>query len=60
MKKIRKLADLIVNTSDHTVHTLRRLIVEKFSSSSEGTPFRVQLVSFGHKYGTPRESRSDV
>lgn len=55
MKKIRKLADLIIDTSEHTVHTLRRLIVEKFSSSGEGTPFRVQLVSFGHKFGSPRD-----
>ena len=55
MKKIRTLADLIIDTSEHNVHTLRRLIVEKFSSSPEGTPFRVQLVSFGHKYGSPRD-----
>jgi len=55
MKKIRTVADLIIDTSEHTVHTLRRLIVEKFSSSAEGTPFRVQLVSFGHKYGSPRD-----
>src|SRR5262249_45599126 len=44
-----------IDTSEHTVHTLRRLIVEKFSSSAEGTPFRVQIVSFGHKFGTPRD-----
>lgn len=55
MKKIRTVADLIIDTSDLTVHTLRRLIVEKFSSSAEGTPFRVQLVSFGHKFGSPRD-----
>jgi len=55
MKKIRTLADLIIDTSEHTVHTLRRLIVDKFSISAEGTPFRVQIVSFGHKYGSPRD-----
>jgi UPF0042 nucleotide-binding protein len=55
MKKIRLLADLIIDTSDHTVHTLRRLIVEKFSVSAAGTPFRVQIISFGHKFGSPRD-----
>ncbi len=55
MMEVRKIADLIVDTSDLTVHSLRRLLLEKFSSSLDGTPFRVQLVSFGHKYGNPRD-----
>lgn len=53
MKSIRKLADLIIDTSDHTVHTLRRLILERFSSPAEAAPLKVQFVSFGHKYGNP-------
>lgn len=48
------MADLIIDTSEHTVHTLRRLIVQKFSGSSEGNPLQVEIVSFGHKYGNPR------
>jgi UPF0042 nucleotide-binding protein len=55
MKKIRPLADLIIDSSEHTVHTLRRLIVERFGATPQGTPFRVQIVSFGHKYGNPRD-----
>src|SRR6185295_18759168 len=50
---IRKLADLIIDTSDHTVHTLRRLIVQKFSGTDDGVPLKVEIVSFGHKYGGP-------
>lgn len=53
MKDIRKLADLIVDTSDHTVHSLRRFIIQRFEHSSDGAPFKVQIVSFGHKYGNP-------
>ncbi len=53
MQAIRKLADLIVDTSDHTVHTLRRLILERFNESGETIPLKVQIVSFGHKYGNP-------
>jgi UPF0042 nucleotide-binding protein len=55
MADIRTLADIIIDTSDHTVHTLRRYLVERFSLSSEGTPMRVQVLSFGHKYGSPRD-----
>lgn len=55
MKDIRPLADLIIDTSDLTVHTLRRLIVQKFGRSSEASPLKIQVVSFGHKYGTPRD-----
>lgn len=53
MSKIRKLADQIIDTSDHTVHTLRRFLLERFSLDREGAPMHVQLMSFGHKYGNP-------
>ncbi len=53
LNEIRKMADLIIDTSDHTVHTLRRLIVQKFSGFDAGIPLKVEVVSFGHKYGPP-------
>jgi RNase adapter protein RapZ len=55
MANIRSFADHIIDTSEHTVHTLRRLLVERFSPNMEGTPMRVQVLSFGHKYGSPPE-----
>ncbi len=55
LDNVRRTADLIIDTSEHTVHTLRRLIVQKFSASEDGTPLKVQVVSFGHKYGVPRD-----
>lgn len=51
---IRKLADLIIDTSEHTVHTLRHLLVQKFSGFEDGVPVKVEVQSFGHKYGNPR------
>src|SRR6476661_9653441 len=54
LKDIRKLADLIIDTSEHTVHTLRHLLVQKFSGHVDGVPLKVEVLSFGHKYGTPR------
>jgi len=53
MSKIRRLADQIIDTSDHTVHTLRRFLLERFSLDREGAPMHVQVMSFGHKYGNP-------
>lgn len=55
MMGVRKIADLIVDTSDLTVHSLRRYLLQQFSPTPEGTPFKVQLLSFGHKYGNPRD-----
>jgi RNase adapter protein RapZ len=53
MARIRSLADQIIDTSDHTVHTLRSLLLERFSPDRMGGAMRVQVMSFGHKYGTP-------
>lgn len=55
MEDIRQHADLILDTSDHSVHTLRRVILQKFSSTDDTTPLKIQFLSFGHKYGTPRD-----
>jgi UPF0042 nucleotide-binding protein len=53
MSSIRALADQIIDTSDHTVHTLRSFLLARFSPDREGAPMRVQVMSFGHKYGNP-------
>lgn len=55
MRAVRSHADMIIDTSEHTVHSLRRFIVERFGGETEGVPFRVQVVSFGHKFGHPRD-----
>ena len=56
LNQAREKADLIIDTSAQTVHTLRRLLVEKFSQSDDGTPLNVQIISFGHKYGAPPQA----
>jgi len=53
MRRIRSLADQIIDTSEHTVHTLRSQLLERFSPDKKGSPMRVQVLSFGHKYGSP-------
>lgn len=51
MMPIREMADFIIDTSNHTVHTLRRLLIDTFSQTTEGAPLNVQFISFGHKHG---------
>lgn len=55
MAGVRGEADQIIDTSDHTVHTLRSHLLERFSPDRKGGPMRVQVLSFGHKYGNPGE-----
>jgi UPF0042 nucleotide-binding protein len=53
LEKVRENAHQIIDTSEQTVHTLRRLLVDKFATAEKQNQFHVQLISFGHKYGTP-------
>lgn len=53
MRRVRAEADQITDTSDHTVHTLRSHLLERFSPDRKGGPMRVQVLSFGHKFGNP-------
>ena len=53
MARIRARADQIIDTSEHTVHTLRNHLLERFSPDRRGGRMRVQVLSFGHKYGNP-------
>jgi UPF0042 nucleotide-binding protein len=56
MQEVREKTDLIIDTSDHTVHTLRRLLVERFGHKEKGAPLHVHVMSFGHKYGAPGQA----
>ena len=50
---IRKLADLILDTSDLTVHELRRHVLESFVETERARGPAIHVVSFGYKYGVP-------
>lgn len=53
MARVRSEADQIIDSSEHTVHTLRSQLLERFSPDRKGGPMRVQVLSFGHKFGSP-------
>jgi UPF0042 nucleotide-binding protein len=55
MSEIRQLADQVIDTSEHTVHTLRRLLIERFGSERGNATMRVQVYSFGYKHGAPHD-----
>jgi len=55
MEPIRKLADVVIDTSQFNVHELRHFVNERFKSESK-RPLLVSLVSFGYKFGVPTDA----
>jgi UPF0042 nucleotide-binding protein len=55
MEPIRKLADVVIDTSKFNVHELRHFVTERFKNP-EKRPMLVSLVSFGYRYGVPTDA----
>ena len=53
---LRDAADLVFETSDWSVHDMRRAVHREFSGDGEGPSLVVTLVSFGFKHGLPAGS----
>ena len=53
LSEVRKLADRTLDTSDYTVHELRRAVELHYSEQDARRPMAVTLVTFGYKYGVP-------
>jgi UPF0042 nucleotide-binding protein len=53
---IREMADLVINTSNFTVHELRDFIGERFRDGGRESKIRIQITSFGYRNGVPPES----
>ncbi|MDJ0959855.1 MAG: RNase adapter RapZ [Acidimicrobiia bacterium] len=51
---IRGMADVIIDTSDLTVHDLRRRVEAAFGDEADAQRMRINVVSFGFKRGVPR------
>ncbi|SMP53126.1 UPF0042 nucleotide-binding protein [Desulfonatronum zhilinae] len=57
LEGLRKHADLVVDTSDFSIHDLRRVFQEKWPLDQKlGEGMRIHLISFGFKYGVPLEA----
>jgi RNase adapter protein RapZ len=55
MAPIRRLADIVIDTSKFNVHELRQFITDRFQSQSQ-RPLLVSVVSFGFRYGIPADA----
>jgi UPF0042 nucleotide-binding protein len=56
LRPIRKMADLILDTSRFTVHELRDYVRERYDVRGERRRMVVSVLSFGFKYGLPPEA----
>jgi UPF0042 nucleotide-binding protein len=56
LKPIRTLADVVIDTSDHTVHTLRAWLKNRFAPENAEFNTEITVVSFGFKYGVPLDA----
>jgi UPF0042 nucleotide-binding protein len=52
MAPIRKLADVVIDSTQFNVHELRSFINRRFKSVDR-SPMLISVVSFGYKYGVP-------
>jgi UPF0042 nucleotide-binding protein len=55
MAPIRKLADVVIDTTQFNVHELRQFVTERFKNP-EKRPLMVSVVSFGYRYGVPTDA----
>ncbi|CAM4231768.1 ATPase P [Streptococcus penaeicida] len=53
---LKSMSQNVVDTSDLTPRQLRQTISEQFSNASNTVSFRVEVMSFGFKYGIPLDS----
>jgi RNase adapter protein RapZ len=56
LEPIRALADVVIDTSDYTVHTLRAWLKNRFAPENTELKTEVTIVSFGFKYGVPLDA----
>jgi len=55
MAPIRRMADVIIDTSKFNIHELRQFIIDKFQRPGS-RPLLVSVVSFGFRYGIPSDA----
>ncbi len=55
MAPIRRLADVIIDTTKFNVHELRQFIIDRFQNPGR-RPLLISVVSFGFRYGIPSDA----
>jgi len=55
MAPIRRLADVVIDTTRFNVHELRQFVTDRFQSPDR-SPLLISVVSFGFRYGIPSDA----
>lgn len=55
LEDVRSVADVVVDTSEMTVHDLRSFIQKTFASDPERARMMISATSFGFKFGVPHD-----
>lgn len=55
MEPIRKLADVVIDSTQFNVHELRQFVTRRFKNP-DMRPMLVSVVSFGYRYGVPSDA----
>jgi RNase adapter protein RapZ len=55
MAPIRRLADVIIDTTKFNVHELRQFVTERFQNPDR-KPLMISVVSFGYRFGIPADA----
>lgn len=53
---VRKMADVVIDTTNFNVHELRAYIQNQFRRDSTGNSLLISSISFGYKHGVPLEA----
>ena len=56
LEDLKKAADNVINTSHYNVHELKSIIFNIAQKSINLAPMRINIVSFGFKYGVPHDA----
>jgi UPF0042 nucleotide-binding protein len=56
LEDLRSAADLVLNTSEFNVHELKSKIQDIAQRSKKNVPMRINVLSFGFKYGIPYDA----
>ena len=56
LAELRKKSNRIIDTSEYTIHQLKRVLNEYYLDRGEGNKPGITLISFGYKYGIPYET----
>lgn len=55
LNPLADIADRVINTSDLSVHDLKRILEGDYALTPKKERFQVEILSFGFKRGTPRQ-----